>query len=266
MIKLKDLEAEMGRVVADNESKQSENALKISRLSREIEEKDRKILDIERRMKSSLDDRDDKHTQLMNSCEKVKFRLEERIAHLQTQLDKATDTLRQSKLSSVDKQLFDEAVSRAADLKRSLERQHELSQQQEEEENKQLQSSVAKYEKMVKSLSGKLQTAKQDYESREKQIESMNRLEIQKLKDQTRYELASMECDLKAESEFRDTFFINLLRFTVHTHITPSPCLTGSLRLGLVRKAAATESDNEKQRLKMRNAIDSLAKQLAVGT
>lgn len=129
MMKLKDLEAEMGRVVADNASRQNENALKISRLSRELEENDLKILDIERRMKSSLADRDDKHTQLMNSCEKVKSRLEERTAHLQTQLDKATDTLRQSKLSSVDKQLLDEAVSRAADLKRSLERQHKLSQQ-----------------------------------------------------------------------------------------------------------------------------------------
>jgi hypothetical protein len=32
------------------------------------------------------------------------------------------------------------------------------------------------------------------------------------------------------------------------------------------RKAAAIENDNEKQRLKMRNAIDSLAKQLAGGT
>jgi hypothetical protein len=38
------------------------------------------------------------------------------------------------------------------------------------------------------------------------------------------------------------------------------------LRLELERKAAATESDNEKQRLKMRNAIDSLAKQLSGGT
>jgi chromosome segregation ATPase len=211
MIKLKDLEAEMGRVVADNKSRQSENALKISRLSREIEEKELKILDIERRMKSSLDDRDDKQIQLMNSCEKVKSRLEERIAHLQAQLDKATDALRQVKVSMVDKQLLDEAVSKAANLKRSLERQHELSQQQEEElhtskeEKRQLQISVTKSEKMVKSLSGKLQSAKRDFATREKQIESMNRLEMQKLRDQTRCELTSMECDLKAESEFRQT-------------------------------------------------------------
>ena len=202
MLKVKDAEAEMGRVVAENESRQSENALKISRLSREIEEKDRRILDIERRMKSSLDERDDKHTQLMYSCEKVKSRLEESIAHLQTQLDKATDALRQEKVSMVDKHLLDEAVSR-------LERLNELSQHQEEElrtnkkEKRQLQISEAKSEKMMKSLSGKLQSAKRDYESREIQLQKMNRLEMQKLREQTRYELTSMECDLKAESECR---------------------------------------------------------------
>lgn len=199
---MKDAEAEMGRVVAENESRQRENALKISRVSREIEEKDRQILDIERRMKSSLDERDDKHTQLMYSCEKVKSRLEESIAHLQTQLDKATDALRQEKVSMVDKHLLDEAVSR-------LERLNELSQHQEEElrtnkkEKRQLQISEAKSEKMMKSLSGKLQSAKRDYESREIQLQKMNRLEMQKLREQTRYELTSMECDLKAESECR---------------------------------------------------------------
>jgi hypothetical protein len=202
MLKVKDAEAEMGRVVAENESRQRENALKISRVSREIEEKDRQILDIERRMKSSLDERDDKHTQLMYSCEKVKSRLEESIAHLQTQLDKATDALRQEKVSMVDKHLLDEAVSR-------LERLNELSQHQEEElrtnkkEKRQLQISEAKSEKMMKSLSGKLQSAKRDYESREIQLQKMNRLEMQKLREQTRYELTSMECDLKAESECR---------------------------------------------------------------
>lgn len=211
MLKVKDAEAEMGRVVAENESRQSENALKISRLSREIEEKDRQILDIERRMKSSLDERDDKHTQLMDSCEKVKSRLEESIAHLQTQLDKATDALRQEKVSMVDKHLLDEAVSRAADLKRSLERLNELSQHQEEElrtnkkEKRQLQISVAKSEKMMKSLSEKLQSAKRDYESREIQLENRNRLEMQKLRDQTKCELTSMDCDLKAESECRQS-------------------------------------------------------------
>jgi len=199
---VKDAEAEMGRVVAENESRQRENALKISRVSREIEEKDRQILDIERRMKSSLDERDDKHTQLMYSCEKVKSRLEESIAHLQTQLDKATDALRQEKVSMVDKHLLDEAVSR-------LERLNELSQHQEEElrtnkkEKRQLQISEAKSEKMMKSLSGKLQSAKRDYESREIQLQKMNRLEMQKLREQTRYELTSMECDLKAESKCR---------------------------------------------------------------
>ena len=199
---MKDAEAEMGRVVAENESRQRENALKISRVSREIEEKDRQILDIERRMKSSLDERDDKHTQLMYSCEKVKSRLEESIAHLQTQLDKATDALRQEKVSMVDKHLLDEAVSR-------LERLNELSQHQEEElrtnkkEKRQLQISEAKSEKMMKSLSGKLQSAKRDYESREIQLQKMNRLEMQKLREQTRYELTSMECDLKAESKCR---------------------------------------------------------------
>jgi hypothetical protein len=202
MLKVKDAEAEMGRVVAENESRQRENALKISRVSREIEEKDRQILDIERRMKSSLDERDDKHTQLMYSCEKVKSRLEESIAHLQTQLDKATDALRQEKVSMVDKHLLDEAVSR-------LERLNELSQHQEEElrtnkkEKRQLQISEAKSEKMMKSLSGKLQSAKRDYESREIQLQKMNRLEMQKLREQTRYELTSMECDLKAESKCR---------------------------------------------------------------
>ena len=206
---MKDAEAEMGRVVAENESRQIQNALKISILSREIEEKDRQILDIERRMKSSLDERDDKHTQLMDSCEKVKSRLEESIAHLQTQLYKATDALRQEKVSMVDKHLLDEAVSRAADLKCSLERLNELSQHQEEElrtnkkEKRQLQISVAKSEKMLKSLSGKLQSVKRDYESREIQLQNMNRLEMQKLREQTRYELTSMECDLKAESECR---------------------------------------------------------------
>ena len=271
MIKLKDLEAEMGRVVSDNKSRQSENAFKISRLSREIEEKDLKILDIERRMKSSLDDRDDKHIKLMDSCEKVKSRLEERIAHLQAQLDKATDALRQAKVSMVDKQLLDEAVSKAADLKRSLERQQELSQQQEEEilankeENRQLLISVAKSEKMMKSLSVKLQSAKRDFATREKQIESMNRLGMQKLQDQTKCELMSMECDLKAESEFRQTLCaaVDDTHTTTHNNLF---ILIGSLRLEMESKVAATENENEKQRLKMRNAIDSLAKQLSCGT
>ena len=61
----------------------------------------------------------------------------------------------------------------------------------------------------MESLCGKLQSAKRDRETREKQIESMHCAEIQKLEDQKDRELSSADNDLKAESELTDTYGVH---------------------------------------------------------
>lgn len=264
--KLQSAEAEIARVVADQQLRQTGLLL-------EIEEKDQKIKEAERKMKSILEENDDARKQLAD-CNRIKSRAEERNNYLEAQLVRAADDLRKAtqnqrrkaKIATVDRQQLDESKSRAMDLKRSLDMLHESSQQREHEleakhkENEFLRQSVTKYEKMVKSLSVKLQTAESDWEIRETQIESVHSAEIQKLRDQKDRELLSVNNDLKVESEwFRrlTSSFASVVILRISIFVTFT--FTEGMRLELERK----ETDSEKQRLKMRHAIEGLANQLA---
>lgn len=236
-VKLQETEAEVGRVETEYQARQTE-------LMSEVEERKLKYKEVERRMKSALGERDDMQTQL-EDCNRIKSRTEEKNTQLETQLDRATDEMRKTKqATTVERHLLDDAVSRATDLKHSMDRLRESSQQLEQElrikkeENKLLRQNVARYDKMVKSLSGKLVMVKRDWDKREKEIENTHRLEVRMLRDQTDRELSSMNHELKAER---------------------------SLRLEIEQSVAATETKNEKQRLKMRDAIECLAKQLVGG-
>jgi hypothetical protein len=261
-IKLRNTEAEMGRVVADHHSRQTDNASRLSRLLLEVEEKDQKIKEAERRMKSILEEHDALQKQL-KECSRIKSRTEERNNYLEAQLDQAADDTRKAKLATVDRQQLDEAMSRAADLKHSLNMLRESSQQRERQlETKNKENLFLR--KKVESLCGKMQTAKRDRETREKKIESMHCAEIQKLEDQKDRELSSADNDLKAESELTDIYCVQFdLVFRLEAADSRFILSTGGMRLELERKAAALETDNEKQKLKMRNAMEGLAKQLA---
>ena len=261
-IKLRNTEAEMGRVVADHHSRQTDNASRLSILLLEVEEKDQKIKEAEWRMKSILEEHDSLQKQLME-CSRIKSRTEERNNNLEAQLDQAADDTRKAKLATVGRQQLDEAISRAADLKHSLDMVRESSQQRERQlETKNKENLFLR--KKVESLCGKLQSAKRDRETREKQIESMHCAEIQKLEDQKDRELSSADNDLKAESELTDTYGVHFgLVFRLEVATSRFILFTGGMRLELERKAAALETDNEKQKLKMRNAMEGLAKQLA---
>lgn len=205
-ISLRDAEAETNRVVADNKSKQTDNAFKLSRLSREAEEKDHKVIEAERRLKVLLEERNDMQAQLVD-CNRSKSRTEERNNHLEAQLDKAADDIRNAKLGTVDRAQLDEAMTRAVDLKHSFDMLHESSQQRDQElqtkknEILLLRQNVAKYDRMMKSLSGKLQTSKRNCETKERQLENAHGAEMQKLRDQHDSELSSAGNELKAESE-----------------------------------------------------------------
>ena len=200
---MRSTEAEMGRVVADHQSRHTDNASRLSRLLLEVEEKDQKIKEAERRMKSILEEHDNFQKQLME-CSRIKFLTQERNNYLETQLD----DMRKAKLATVDRQQLDEAMSRAADLKRSLDMLRESSQQRERQlETKKKENLFLR--KKVESLCGKLQTAKRDSETREKQIESVHCAEIQKLRDQNDRELSSAANNLKAESELTDTYVVH---------------------------------------------------------
>ena len=259
---MRNTEAEMGRVVADHHSRQTDNASRLSRLLLEAEEKDQKIKEAERRMKSILEEHDALQKQL-KECSRIKSRTEERNNYLEAQLDQAADDTRKAKLATVDRQQLDEAMSRAADLKHSLNMLRESSQQRERQlETKNKENLFLR--KKVESLCGKMQTAKRDRETREKKIESMHCAEIQKLEDQKDRELSSADNDLKAESELTDIYCVQFdLVFRLEAADSRFILSTGGMRLELERKAAALETDNEKQKLKMRNAMEGLAKQLA---
>ena len=197
----------MGRVVADHQSRQTDHASKLSRLIIELEEKDQKIKEAERRMKSILEEHDDLQKQLME-CSRIKSRTEERNNNLEAQLHQAADDTRKAKLATVDRQQLDEAMSRAADLKHSLDMLRESSQQRERQlETKNKENLFLR--KKVESLCEKLQTSKRDRETREQQLESMHCAEIQKLRDQKDRELSSADNDLKAESELTDTYGVH---------------------------------------------------------
>ena len=101
-------------------------------------------------------------------------------------------------------------MSRAADLKHSLDMLRESSQQRERQlETKNKENLFLR--KKVESLCEKLQTSKRDRETREQQLESMHCAEIQKLRDQKDRELSSADNDLKAESELTDTIRLCIL-------------------------------------------------------
>jgi hypothetical protein len=92
----------------------------------------------------------------------------------------------------------------------------------------------------------------------------MHCAEIQKLEDQKDRELSSADNDLKAESELTDTYGVHFdLVFRLEVATSRFILFTGGMRLESERKAATLETDNEKQKLKMRNAMEGLAKQLA---
>ena len=205
-IELRDAKAEIIRVVADNKSKQNDNATKLSSLSREVEEKEKTVKEAERRLIVLLDERNDVQKQLLDS-NRIKSRAEERNNRLEAQLDKAANDLREAKFDTVERAQLDEALSRAVDLKHSLDMLRGSSQQLGKElqtkknEILLLRQNVAKYETLMKSLSGKLKMSKRECEAQVRQMESAHEVEMHKLRDQKEKELTSAGNELKVESE-----------------------------------------------------------------
>ena len=140
-------------------------------------------------------------------CNRIKSRTDERNNHLKALLDKAVDDVRKARLDTVDREQLDDAMSRAADSKRTLDmlreslqlREHEL--QRKNNEYIFLKQNAAKSEKMAKSLSVKLQTAKRGWETKERMMESAHCVEMQKLRNQKDMALSLADNELKAESK-----------------------------------------------------------------
>jgi hypothetical protein len=117
------------------------------------------------------------------------------------------DDVRKARLDAVDREQLDDAMSRAADSKRTLDmlreslqlREHEL--QRKNNEYILLKQNAAKSEKMAKSLSVKLQTAKRGWETKERMMESAHCVEMQKLRNQKDMALSLADNELKAESK-----------------------------------------------------------------
>lgn len=127
---------------------------------------------------------------------------EEQNVYLETQLNRAAETMLKAKKSSIDKEKFFEAQSRIKDLKQSLDLLRISSQQREQTLINKSKEDTEEHERMVKSLSRKLQLAKREWVARVEQIESMHRLEIQQLTDAKQRELASTDIKFESESEF----------------------------------------------------------------
>lgn len=285
-IKLNNVEAEMERLVDENKSRLSTmqneanvNASKISSLLCEVDERDRTINNSERRIKSLMNERDDMQKQL-TECNRIRSRAEQRNNQLLSRLDQAEDDMRHAKRCSVDKDQLEIERLRARDLQQSLDRLRESSHQQEldlQAKNKEmhrdnvlLRGDLTKHEKMAKSVTRKLQIARNEANAREEQIRSSHYAEIQKLRDEKEQEISSLSRKFQAERKLNCLYFkIPHIVLSI-SNITLTDCipfglnpLLEAIRLELEKKAATLEAENQKQKVKMQSAIEGLAKQLA---
>ena len=285
-IKLNNVEAEMERLVDENKSRlttmQNEanvNASKISSLLCEVDERDRTINNSERRIKSLMNERDEMQKQL-TECNRIRSRAEQRNNQLLARLDQAEDDMRHAKRCSVDKDQLEIERLRARDLQQSLDRLRESSHQQEldlQAKNKEmhrdnvlLRGDLTKHEKMAKSVTRKLQIARNEANAREELIRSSHCAEIQKLRDEKEQEILSMSRKFQAERKLNCLYFkIPHIVLSI-SNITLTDCipfglnpLLEAIRLELEKKAATLEAENQKQKVKMQSAIEGLAKQLA---
>ena len=212
--KLQSVKAEMERLIDKHKSSQSKlyseintSTAKVSGLLSEMEEKDRIINNSERRIKSIMNERDEMQKQL-TECNRIRSRAEQRNNHLQAQLDQADDDIRQAKRCSVDRNQLEIEMSRARELKHSLNVLRQTSEQRELEfqtknkamhrDNILLREDAKNHEKTIKSLREKLQVAKSERKSREMQIFDSHRAEMQE-KEQANI---SMNRNFEAERKF----------------------------------------------------------------
>lgn len=169
----------------------------------EVEAKDEMLKASALKMKSILDERDDLQTQLME-CKKSASQAKEKNVYLEARLNRAADAMLKAKVCSIDKEHFDKEKSRVKDLKLSLDMVRRTSQEREHELTSKNREDAEEHERIVNSLSRKLQLSKSEWITRVEQIESMHRLEIQQVTNDKQRDLSSTVNKLKAESEFRN--------------------------------------------------------------
>jgi hypothetical protein len=102
-------------------------------------------------------------------------------------------------------------------------------------DNMLLRNEVAKHQQMSTSLKKKVQQAKSQWKSREKEIASSHCKEIQQLRDENEQALLSVNRRFENER---------------------------SIRLEAEQKAAVLKAEVGRQKLKMQSAIEGLARQL----
>ena len=232
--KMRNMVAENERLVSDYKALHNNKLdeitskeTKINTLTSLVEEKDMAINASEMRIKSIISERDDMQRQLSRS--------KQRVNQLQAQLDQAVNDIRNVNRSSVDKEERLEAeVSRASELQYSLV-SLEAKQKDMQRDNMLLRNEVAKHQQMSTSLKKKVQQAKSQWKSREKEIASSHYEEMQQLRDE--HEQALLSVNRKFENE-------------------------RSIRLEAEQKAAVLKAEVGKQKLKMQSAIEGLARQL----
>jgi len=239
--KMHNMEAENERLVSDYKALHTNKLdeitskeTKINTLISLVEEKDMAINASEMRIKSITNERDDVQRQLTKSNSQRSCS-EQRVNQLQSQLDQAVDDIRNLKRSSVDKEERLEAeVSRASELKHFLV-SLETKNKGLHGENMLLRNEVAKHQQMSASLKKKVQQAKSQWKSREKEVASNHYKEIQQLRDEN--EQALLSVNRKFENE-------------------------RSIRMEAEQKVAVVTAEVDKQKLKMQSAIEGLARQL----
>jgi hypothetical protein len=197
---LQNMEAETCRYVEDHQSRHSS---KLYGLMREVEKKDERLKASVLRMKWILEERDDLRTQLLE-CKKVKSQAEEKNVYLEAQLNRAADAMLKAKVCSIDNERFDKEKSRVKDLKHSLDMLRRTSQEREHELMTKNNEDAEEYERMIKTLSRKLQLGKSEWTERVEQMESMHRVELQHVTNDKERDLSSAVNKLKAESELRN--------------------------------------------------------------
>jgi len=239
--KLHNIETEMERLVSNYKALHTNKLdeitskeTKINTLISLVEEKDTVINASERRVKTTIHERDYVQRQLTESNSQRSCS-EQRVNQLQAQLDQAVDDIRNVKRSTVDKEERLEAeVSRASELQHSLS-SLETKNKGLHGENMLLRNEVAKHQQMSTSLKKKVQQAKSQWKSRENEMTSSHYEEIQQLRDEHKQAL------LLVNRRFEDE---------------------RTIRLEAEQKAAVVTAEADKQKLKMQRAIEGLARQL----
>lgn len=200
---LLNVEEEIERIRQDHKSKQAIIQAEMNSLtSKALEDKER----ISRRIKTISEERDDIQKQL-TECNRIRCRIEERNSQLQTQLD---TVLR----GSIDKERYDAEISRTMNLQRALDALRQSADRQELElqskgremqvfwrENVQLRDDASTYEKQIKAVNKKLQLARHEWKSRQKDLGSRHGKEMQSLRDENEQLLSDLNNKFEAESK-----------------------------------------------------------------